>query len=332
MNANFCGTGHCTVPKPYDQGRPMHECDTRAMLTFPQPACTTGTKRALTSTVELEGDWKVDKVVGMERRAGITHVAVRWQGFGAEGDTWEVDEYVHPPSKMAKFISNADVHLGMSYVRQAILNTMIGKTIKDRVPRFKYEIPVGQLCYDDIAVKVIQEFGRLPGVKYKSEQAADGVCHFAMVETLEGAAAFLLGHVARPDVANGSLRIKSGRVSFLDMAKLLPGTFVQYFVPGAAHSIPNFSTRKGVVCLNSCTFNGLTSTPSWPAIAPPSEGGLDERFSMVEMDAIVDHAKLELRQHWTVRPVSHPLRDTWAKTPTGPGHPGHGWNIPYPGP
>jgi len=36
-----------------------------------------GTKRALTSSTVLEGDWQVDKVVGVVRRCGYNHIAVR---------------------------------------------------------------------------------------------------------------------------------------------------------------------------------------------------------------------------------------------------------------
>eukprot|EP00962_Isochrysis_galbana_P015836 scaffold4536_cov113-Isochrysis_galbana.AAC.2 len=35
----------------------MHECDTIRMLTFAQPACTSGTKPALTSTVKVLWSW-----------------------------------------------------------------------------------------------------------------------------------------------------------------------------------------------------------------------------------------------------------------------------------
>jgi len=43
------------------------------------------------------------------------------------------------------------VELGMHYVRNSILNTMLGKTIKDRVPRYRYFMDIPQLCFDDVA-------------------------------------------------------------------------------------------------------------------------------------------------------------------------------------
>ena len=55
-----------------------------------------GTKRALISDVKLDGKYKVDMVVGMCYRHGVAHVMVRWQGFAAEGDTWEPLENVRP--------------------------------------------------------------------------------------------------------------------------------------------------------------------------------------------------------------------------------------------
>lgn len=263
----------------------------------------------------------------MSRRAGITHVAVRWCTFGAEGDTWESEPNVYPPSKIEDFKKNAEVELGMLYVRNSILNTMLGKTIRDRVPRYRYIFNVPQLCYDSIAVAVVQEFGKLPGVSYKMEKEAGAERHFAMVESLDGAAAFLLGHVARPDVANGSLRITGGRSSFHDMTKMLPGTFVEYVRPTCLRGVPSFQLRKAIVSLNTCTFNGITGCPNWPIIPPPMPGGEDEHFSLAEMDAIVEHAKLELSQPWAVAPLSHPLCANWAKTPTGPNHCERGWTL-----
>ena len=118
--------------------------------------------------------------------------------------------------------------------------------------------------------------------------------HFAMMESLDGAAAFLLGHVARPDVANGSLRITGGRSSFHDMTKMLPGTFVEYVRPTCLRGVPSFQLRKAIVSLNTCTFNGIPGCPNWPIIPPPMPGGEDEHFSLAEMDAIVEHAKLEM--------------------------------------
>ena len=107
-----------------------------------------GSKRLLTSTEVLDGDWEVDKVIGMVRRAGATHVAVRWRGYGAEGDTWEREANVHPASKIAEFNEDFDVHLGMAYVRNTILNSMLGKTLRDRVPRYRHMLEVPQLCFE----------------------------------------------------------------------------------------------------------------------------------------------------------------------------------------
>ena len=109
---------------------------------------------------------------------------------------------LRPRLRISRIKKNAEVELGMLYVRNSILNTMLGKTIQDRVPRYRYIFNVPQLCYDSIAVAVVQEFGKLPGVSYKMEKEAGAERHFAMVESLDGAAAFLLGHVARPGVAN----------------------------------------------------------------------------------------------------------------------------------
>eukprot|EP00967_Tisochrysis_lutea_P117850 scaffold190933_cov33-Tisochrysis_lutea.AAC.1 len=138
----------------------------------------------------------------------------------------------------------------MNYVRNAILNTMLGKTIRDRVPRYRYIFEVPQVCYDDIGVSVVKAFGALPGVSYSMAKEAGAVRHFSIVQTLEGAAAFLLGHVIRPDVATGSLRITGGRTCFLDMTKLLPGSYVEYVCPVPVRGVPSFKTRKAVVSIN----------------------------------------------------------------------------------
>ena len=129
----------------------------------------------------------MDKIVGMIRRAGTNHVAVRWADFGAEGDTWEAEGNVYPPSKISEFKERATVELGMHYVRNSILNTMLGKSIKDRVPRYRYLMDIPQLCFDDVAIDVVKEFGALPGVRYRSEKEAGATRHFSIVQTLEGA-------------------------------------------------------------------------------------------------------------------------------------------------
>jgi len=286
-----------------------------------------GTKRALTSNTVLEGDWQVDKVVGMVRRGGSNHIAIRWSGYGPEGDTWELESNVYPASKINDFKENVQTELGMNYVRQGILNTMLGKTIRDRVPRYRYLFDVPQVCYDEVGVSVVKAFGALPGVSYATQKEPGAVRHFSIVQTLEGAAAFLLGHVVRPDVATGSLRITGGRACFLDMTKLLPGSYIEYVCHVPVCGVPSFKTRKAVVSINTCTFNGLTGTPHWPMIPPGKCEEEDERFALSEMDAIVQHAKRELRQKWSVLPVSHPLRSTWAVTPTGPSYCERGWSL-----
>mmetsp|Transcript_2076 Transcript_2076/g.6502 ORF Transcript_2076/g.6502 Transcript_2076/m.6502 type:complete len:96 (+) Transcript_2076:123-410(+) len=50
----------------------------------------------------------------------------RWLGFGPEGDTWELEANIHPQSKISDFKSNVSVELGMAYVRNSILNVMLG--------------------------------------------------------------------------------------------------------------------------------------------------------------------------------------------------------------
>ena len=65
-------------------------------------------------------------------RHSVAHVMVRWQVFSAEGDRWEPLVNVHPRSKVQKFIDTRETEHAMTYVRAGILNTMLGKTIKDR--------------------------------------------------------------------------------------------------------------------------------------------------------------------------------------------------------
>mmetsp|Transcript_7895 Transcript_7895/g.23682 ORF Transcript_7895/g.23682 Transcript_7895/m.23682 type:complete len:139 (+) Transcript_7895:41-457(+) len=129
-----------------------------------------GTKRALTSSTVLEGDWQVDKVVGMVRRGGSNHIAIRWSGYGPEGDTWELESNVYPASKINDFKENVQTELGMNYVRHGILNAMLGKTIRDRVPRYRYLFDVPQVCYDEVGVSVVKAFGALPGVSYATQK------------------------------------------------------------------------------------------------------------------------------------------------------------------
>ena len=73
-----------------------------------------GTKRALISDVKLDGEYKVDMVVGMCYRHGVAHVMVRWQGFAAEGDTWEPLVNVRPWSKVHKFIDTHETEHAMT--------------------------------------------------------------------------------------------------------------------------------------------------------------------------------------------------------------------------
>eukprot|EP00967_Tisochrysis_lutea_P158925 scaffold326857_cov52-Tisochrysis_lutea.AAC.1 len=121
----------------------------------------------------------------MSRRAGITHVAVRWCTFGAEGDTWESEPNVYPPSKIEDFKNQEERGGGAWHAIRPQLHSQhhVGEDHSRSSP-------------------TIPEFGKLPGVSYKMEKEAGAERHFAMVESLDGAAAFLLGHVARPGVAN----------------------------------------------------------------------------------------------------------------------------------
>ncbi len=41
-------------------------------------------------------------------------------------------------------------------MRAGILNTMLGKTIKDRRPRYRYSCAIDQICYDPIGIAVIE--------------------------------------------------------------------------------------------------------------------------------------------------------------------------------
>ena len=115
-----------------------------------------GTKRALILGVKLDGEYKVDMAVGMCYRHGVEHVMVRWQVFAAEGDTWEPLVKVHPWSKVQKFIDTCETEHAMTNVRAGILNTMLGKTIKDRRSRYQYSCAIDQICYDSIGITVIE--------------------------------------------------------------------------------------------------------------------------------------------------------------------------------
>ena len=50
--------------------------------------------------------------MGMVRRGSTNHIAIRWSGYGAEGDTWEVEGNVYPASKISEFKENFTVELG----------------------------------------------------------------------------------------------------------------------------------------------------------------------------------------------------------------------------
>ena len=270
-----------------------------------------GSKWTLTSDVKLDGEYKVLKVLGMIRRGGAVLAAIRWAGFAAVGDTWEPVENVLLLNKVHEFTHGptapVPIELGKYYLRATIFNSLSGRKQNEKKPYYKHAINVPQLCYDELAIAVLHDLAQIEGCSLAKETTHEGTIYILTVNTLDAAADFLLTHVAKPDIGNGSLRFVSGAAGYLDMTKLLPGTFVEYLVPAVKSNVPSFASRKATVYVFTAIFNGLSGTPTWPAIIAESE-----RLTLAEQDAIVQHAKLELRQSWSVAPLPHPLRTTWA--------------------
>ena len=60
------------------------------------------------------------------------------------------------------------------------------------------------------------------------------------------------------------------------------------------------------------TFHGKTGLPRWPKIADKNE-----QTTTAERNAIVDHAKLILKQTWSIYPIKHWLKQRgWAQLPS----------------
>ena len=94
------------------------------------------------------------------------------------------------------------------------------------------------------------------------------------VNTL-AAAEFLLTHAAKPDRGNGLLRFVYCAAGYLDMTKLLSGTFAVNLVSAAARR-----TKPRLVGRRRSTSSrlGMSGTPAWPAVEM-------ERLAMDQQDA-----------------------------------------------
>ena len=91
----------------------------------------------------LEGNWKVDKVLGTVRTKLGGFAWVRWVGYNFLGDTLEPFEHVFPKLKLTSFLKGKQVTVDLAVPRAKlaahIIAGMTSAKISERGPTYRKE-------------------------------------------------------------------------------------------------------------------------------------------------------------------------------------------------
>ncbi len=264
----------------------------------------------------LEGDWKVDKVLAITRRAGELMAWTRWDGYNFLGDTLEPLDNIEPKSKLTIARKPKTVTVDLAVPRRRlslnIISFLASSKISERKPVHRKEIVLDFLPFSDLAVGLIRAIGTEIGTKVKVTTKKGKKVTTLEVWELDKLADLLRIHVYKPDMGHGALRIRSGSNTYEDLTMLIPPYKIEHTEPAdGALDAPRYTKQY----VSTAMFNGLFGTPRFPAVV-----GEDEKYTQDEMDNITQQAKLTLEQVWRTEKLSHGLlAKGWHRLPFGHG-------------
>ena len=250
----------------------------------------------------LEGDFKVDYVRGEYREAGGRQLLVRWRDYNFLGDTWEPEENVYPVSKVQKFDAGIpvtiDLRWALTAVRRAIKDRMTSRKIKERGAFHRWPVRVPGCDHPAIGRALLEHIQSTCRVRVPILPGRPGEVTIEIYD-LDDIADVCALHLTESNVGMGNLRVTCGAASYEDMMMI----------------IPPLKLKGGLdflMELSSVTFNGKDGQPDWPKIADDRE-----QHTEAERDVLVDHAKLIMKQTWSVYPIDHGLKQRgWHKLPS----------------
>jgi len=265
--------------------------------------------------VILEGQYEVEKVVW--DFCDGTYL-VRWKGYTHTGDTREPEAHI-PSGKLVAYrkslvVDGIDVQHPVYLVLESLARQLTSPKKVERDPVYQKVLEIEGLTNQQLAMATLKYLSKLLGIKLTKE----GNTTALLAADLDKIAELALLHASRPEQGHGALRTKCGGASYECM--LLVWSLRIEYVDGAT-----FGGKHFKVIMSTVGFNGKTGEPRWPAIPDGTDvhgknydPAKDERLSRLEQEAIVAHAKAELRQPWATHVARHPLRKAgWHALPVG---------------
>ena len=254
---------------------------------------------------------------------GRREALVRWKDFGHHGDTWEPEEHVFPKAKITNFLASAHEELPLRwYIMDAIAQQLTSRKIDERGPRHMFELPVEKLSYPGLAAKALEviRIQAGPGLQYGKDipdKHKDPTSLQLALWQPDQISKLVALHISRPHMGLGALRIKCGSASYTDMMLVAPPLILSARLPREKNELPTLAGCPFIIKMTTVVFNGLSGMPDFPAIRDASESyTFEERCNLVEM------AREELAQPWSVKPVPHPLlKKGWHNLPS------HKWAL-----
>jgi len=251
----------------------------------------------------LEGDFKVAEVKAEWCRGQYRELLVGWDGYNFMGDTWEREENVQPRSKVQKYRNRIPLDIDLKWAidefRRCVKDRMTSAKIKERGPAHRARLPMPALNHPDMGRAMVRWAAGLGGRKLKVSDERPGELSVESWD-LDFLAELVLLHGHKMDVGLGNLRIKCGRASHEDMMMLW--------------HIKLYGGRDFRAEITMVIFDGKSGDPTFPKILEENP----DRITTQEENVIVDHAKMVLRQTWSIYPIEHDLRTKgWVNLPFG---------------
>ena len=294
--------------------------------------------RSVISRSILEGEYEIDRILGMRAAHGGREFLVRWVGYTHYGDTWEPEDHIKPRSKVVSFLSRPGVTVDLEYpvwlVRDAVARQCTAAKISDRGAVWRRRVPVPGLAIPEVGRAVLEHFRRLFSPRVPLDRdGGDTSVTFDQLDQLSEVVGF---HIPRPEeraIGTGCLRIRTGAATYEDLMSVFELT-LRYHEPAERNGAPAMGGRFFEIELSTVVFEGKSGQPHWPAM--PDGWELDKdgnrvnydqdedlRLSDEEKSVIVTHAKEELRQRWAVTPITHGLlKKGWHNLPRNV------WSLP----
>ena len=245
-----------------------------------------------------------------------------WEGYGADGDTYEPPEHL-PKASVKAFERWASQLPRSTWLVLSMLRDLKKKNARRLLERrgaafgLEVDVPAAALPeYADAIFKILGASRRGPALTVETEKNATHVLRTLMVTSQEHAAWLVGLQDARPEHGTGALRIKAGGRANKDMVMVVatPQTpiVLEHRAPKETAGEPQQGSYSFKVSFSTVAFNGITGAMQ-PYTAPAEE----LQLTTADEAALVAHAKRALLQTYAARPVAHPLRSTWAALPAG---------------